>query len=103
MFYFFILIVLYFLLVLQHNSLHFILNKVKCEKQILPSLGFDYGGKYFQGILILASVLFLPAMQDVESSNPTEGKIYLFFHILLYLEWNVKNCFCKINIKHKTY
>ena len=52
--------------------------------------------KYFQGVLILASVLFvlyrealvverlrrLPRMQEVVGSNPTQGKIW--FHNLLY-------------------
>ena len=27
--------------VLQNNSSHFTLNRVKCEKQILPSAGFE--------------------------------------------------------------
>ena len=29
------------ILVLPNNSSHFTLNRVKCEKQILPSVGFE--------------------------------------------------------------
>ena len=38
----------------------------------------------------------LPRVQGVVGSNPTEGKIFGFYYILLYLEWNVKNCFVKL-------
>ena len=38
----------------------------------------------------------LPQMQEVVISNLTENKFVGFFHILLYLEWNVKNCFQKL-------
>ena len=65
--------------ILQNHSSHTTLNRVK----------------YFQGILILASVLFdlyrealvvmlagrrLPRMQEVVGSNPTEGKICFSFY-----------------------
>ena len=31
----------------QNNSSHFTLNRVKCEKQILPSVGFEPTTCYF--------------------------------------------------------
>ena len=37
-------------------------------------------------------------MQDVVSLNPIDGTKYYFSHYSL-LEWNVKNLFCKTNIK----
>ena len=35
------LLILMFILVLQHNSSHSTLIRVKCEKQILPSVGIE--------------------------------------------------------------
>ena len=70
--------------------------------------------KYFQCVLILASVLFvlyrealvverlrrLPRIQEVVSSNPTEGKICFSQFTLFYtVEW--EKLFCKTNLKLK--
>ena len=68
--------------------------------------------KYFQGVLILASVLFvlyrealvverlrrLPRMQEVVGSNPTEGKI-CFSQFILFYRVECKKLFCKTNLK----
>ena len=70
--------------------------------------------KYFQGVLILASVLFvlyrealvverlrrLPRMQEVVSSNPTEGNI-CFSQFTLFYRVECKKLFCKTNLKLK--
>ena len=70
--------------------------------------------KYFQGVLILSSVLFvlhrealvvellkrLPRMQEVVGSNPTEDKI-CFSQFTLFIEWSGKQLFCKTNLKLK--
>ena len=70
--------------------------------------------KYFQGVLILASVLFvlyrmalvverlrrLPRMQEVVGSNPTEGKIR-FSQFTLFYRVECEKLFCKTNIKLK--
>ena len=70
--------------------------------------------KYFQGVLILASVLFvlyrealvlerlrrLPRMQDVMGSNPTEGKIR-FSQFTLFNSVECEKLFCKTNLKLK--
>ena len=70
--------------------------------------------KYFQGVLILASVLFvldhealvverlrrLPRMQEVVGSNPTEGKICLSQFTLFY-KVECEKLFCKTNLKLK--
>ena len=69
--------------------------------------------KYFQGVLILASVLFvlyrealvverlrsLARMQEVVGSNPTEGKI-CFSKITLFYRVECEK-FCKTNLKLK--
>ena len=70
--------------------------------------------KYFQGVLILASVLFvlyrealvvewlrrLPRMQEVVGSNPTEGKIR-FSQFTLFNRVECEKLFCKTNLKLK--
>ena len=70
--------------------------------------------KYFLGVLILASVLFvlyrealvverlrrLPRMQDVVGSNPTEGKIR-FSQFTLFYRVECEKLFCKTNLKLK--
>ena len=68
--------------------------------------------KYFQGVLILASVLFvlyrealvverlrrLPRMQEVVGSNPNEGKI-CFSQFTLFYRVECEKLFCKTNLK----
>ena len=68
--------------------------------------------EYFQGVLILASVLFvlyrealvverlrrLPRMQEVVGSNPTEGKIR-FAQFTLFKRVECEKLFCKTNLK----
>ena len=68
----------------------------------------------FQGVLILASVLFvlyrealvverlrrLPQMQEVVGSNPTEGKIR-FSQFTLLNRVECEKLFCKTNLKLK--
>ena len=70
--------------------------------------------KYFQGVLILASVLFvlyrealvverlrrLPRMQEVVGSNPTEGKIR-FSQFTQFNRVECEKLFCKTNLKLK--
>ena len=70
--------------------------------------------KYFQGVLILASVLFvlyrealvverlrrLPRMQKVVGSNFTEGKI-CFSQFTLFYRVKCEKLFCKTNLKLK--
>ena len=70
--------------------------------------------KYVQGVLILASVLFvlyrealvverlrrLPRMQEVVGSNPTEGKIP-FSQFTLFNRVECEKLFCKTNLKLK--
>ena len=94
-----------FILVLQNNFSH--------SLESLPYARWYLAGafveKYFQGFLILASVLFvlyhealvverlrrLPRMQEVLVRIPPRAKFG--FHNLLYLiEWNVKNRFVKL-------
>ena len=72
--------------------------------------------KYFQGVLILASVLFvlyrealvveqlrrLPRMQEVVGSNPTEGKIR-FSQFTLFNRVECEKLFCKTNLKLKVF
>ena len=71
--------------------------------------------KYFQGVLKLASVLFvlyreahmverlrrLPRMQEVVGSNPTEGKIR-FSQFTLFYRVECEKLFCKTNLKLKS-
>ena len=70
--------------------------------------------KYFQSVLILASVLFvlyrealvierlrrLPRIQEVVGSNPTEGKI-CFSQFTLFYRVESEKLFCKTNLKLK--
>ena len=70
--------------------------------------------KYFQGVLILASVLFvlyrealvverlrrLPRIQEVVGSNPTDGKIR-FSQFTLFNRVECEKLFCKTNLKLK--
>ena len=70
--------------------------------------------KYFQGVLILASVLFvlyrealvverlrrLPRMHEVVGLNPTEGKI-CFSQFTLFNRVECEKLFCKTNLKLK--
>ena len=70
--------------------------------------------KYFQGVLVLASVLFvlyrealvverlrrLPRMQEVVGSNPTGGKI-CFSQFTLFYRVECEKLFCKTNLKLK--
>ena len=70
--------------------------------------------KYFKGVLILASVLFvlyreglvverlrrLPRMQEVVGSNPIEGKI-CFSQFTLFCRVECEELFCKTNLKLK--
>ena len=70
--------------------------------------------KYFQGVLILVSVLFvlyrealvverlrrLPRKQEVVGSNSTEGKIR-FSQFTLFYRVECEKLFCKTNIKLK--
>ena len=72
--------------------------------------------KYFQGVLILASVLFvlcrealvverlrrLPRMQEVMSSNPTERKIRLS-QFTLFNRVECEKLFCKTDLKLKVF
>ena len=72
--------------------------------------------KDFQGVLILASVLFVlyrealveerlrryPRKQKVVGSNPTEGKIRFSQFTLFYIV-ECKNLFCKTNLKLKVF
>ena len=90
-------------------------SKAILFNSITPSLivqyyvmNFSFVEKYFQGVLILASVLFvlyrealvverlrrLPRMQEVVGSNLTEGKI-CFHNLLYFIEWSGKKLFCK--------
>ena len=68
--------------------------------------------KYFQGVLILASVLFvlfrealvverlrrLPRMKEVVGSNSTDGKIR-FSQFTLFYRVECEKLFCKTNLK----
>ena len=70
--------------------------------------------KYFQGVLILATVLFvlyrealvverlrrMPRMQEVVGSNPTESKI-CFSQFTLFYRVECEKLFCKTNLKLK--
>ena len=66
----------------QFFTFHF--NRVKREKQILPSVGFEPTTSCIHGKRLTVG------------SNPTEGKIC--FSRFTLLEWNrnVKNCFVKL-------
>ena len=74
--------------------------------------------KYFQGVLILAAVLFvlyrealvverlrrLPRMQEVVGSNPTEGKIrFSQFTLFNRVRVECEKLFCKTNLKLKVF
>ena len=88
----------------------------KAEHKVSPD-GIWLGAfveKYFQGVLILASVLFvlyrealvverlrrLQRMQEVVGSNPTEGKIR-FLQFTLFNRVECEKLFCKTNLKLK--
>ena len=104
----------------------FISNRVKCQNQILPSVGFEPTTSCILGIPLTAipqrprccfhishgivrsllrgprglAVRGLPRMQEVVRSNPTEGKI-CFSQFTLFYRVECEKLFCKTNIKLK--
>ena len=107
-------------LTVENDCLTALANRVNSRRflESLPYARWCLAGafvkKYFQGVLILALVLFvlyrealvfellrrLPRMQEVVGSNPTEGKI-CFSQFTLFYRMECEKLFCKTNIKLK--
>ena len=78
----------------KNNAPYSTLNKVICDKQILPSVKFKLTTSFVR-------CKHLPLDHEVwvacrRSWCWIQLRAKIVFHILLYLKWNVKNCFVKL-------
>ena len=102
---------------LKRFDLHWLIESISGFWSLFPmpdGMAGAFLEKYFQGVLILALMLFvfyrealmaerlrrLPRMQEVVGSNSTEGKI-CFSQFTLFYSVECEKLFCKTNIKLK--